>query len=581
MDTKEELINFGRSLFEAGDNGGRLYPAVESMLVNKRFDDVFAVIKCAFINTNYFGVKYNSALAGASIEERYFDRMIEILLGLRFPEDLYMPLILAAFNPKTAGDIAAWARPARAYFLKLAQKDFNKAAAFVGQFCFAQRFALDALWQCSPDLTTAYLLEQLKGCSFYQSNLIREFLAMRAPETLPPKKAKETAAESVEINISNFEELIEFCKLHRDPATVKRVRQGIRLIDDGDLAAMADYLLCDYDASAKKTAYLSAFFVKYGSEQVKALLSASIDPGEKKKFSGVLNALSLSMDDVLDEKVDDMELDFTGRKLFVIDGFNLYVAIVNNLQAAMQDDKGNVFTFSDGRVPSRYRLIKKHIDKYVKTLSDELKTQKDRMYEAFRFFRQWRHDVFVSNIVKKPLLSAVASEFFWGEYRGEKLISVFYIENGELFDLNKKPYSLSGDSFIALIHPVDLEGQFEFLKRLNMTQPFDQLKRDVFAIPPTMPSTITRFHGTVLRSGTLIKRLKKFNWRLVRSSDGSAGAARKDFSGITAELSFQNIYAGIDALITIGNAKLTPRVPARRIYSEIAFDIFSIITENN
>jgi hypothetical protein len=276
-----------------------------------------------------------------------------------------------------------------------------------------------------------------------------------------------------------------------------------------------------------------------------------------------------------------MELDITGRKLFVIDGFNLYVAVLHNLQVAMQDDKGNSFTFSDGRVPKRFRLIKKHIDKYMKALENELKTQTERIYNAFRLFRQWRPDKFIQNVAKKPLISAVASEFFWGEYRGGKLTNIFYIENGELFDTGKKPYSLTGDSYIALVHPVDLEGQFEFLKRLNMSQPFDQLKRDVFAMPLTMPSLITRFHGTVVRSGTLLKRLKKYNWRLVKNSDGSAGAARKEFAGITAELGFQNIYPDIDALVTVGNAKLAPQTPAKRVYSEIAHDIFSIITANS
>ena len=581
MDTNDELIAFGRSLFGDLDNAARVHEALESLLTDKRFDDVLTVVKCAFINTNYFGVKYGSQLTNASIDERYFDRLIEMLIGLKISQDLFMPLIFAAFNPKTAGAIALWARPAREYFLKITYKDFNAAAALAAKFCYGQRFALDVLWQGNPDLTAEYLLEQLKTCSFYQSRLIREFLAGRAPEVLPPKKEKAAAAKTPDINISDFNGLIEFCKSHRDPGTVKRVKQGMRLIKDNSLSAMADYLLCDYDVSSKKTAYLSAFFAKYGSEQVKALLSASIDPLEKGKFGGVLDALDLSMDDVLDEKVDDMELDKTGRKLFVIDGFSLYVAVLNNLQVVMQDEKGSRFTFSEGRVPSRFRLIKKHIDKYIKALNDELKKQKDRMYEAFRSFRQWRHGVFLSNIVNKPLLSAVASEFFWGEYRGEKLVSVFYIENGELFDTGKKPYAISGDSSVALVHPIDLEGQFEFLKRLSMTQPFNQLKRDVFAMPASMPSVITRFHGTVVRSGTLLKRLKKYNWRLVRNVDGSAGAAKKDFPGVAAELVFQNIYPDIDALITIGNAKLSPQTPLRRVYSEIAHDIFSIITDNN
>ena len=77
----------------------------------------------------------------------------------------------------------------------------------------------------------------------------------------------------------------------------------------------------------------------------------------------------------------------------------------------------------------------------------------------------------------------------------------------------------------------------------------------------------------------LLKRFKKFNWRLVKNSDGSAGAARKFFSGITAEISFQKIYPEVDALVTVGNGRLIPRVPPRRIYSEIACEIFDIITE--
>lgn len=574
MTAKEELIRFGRALFETTDNAAALLPAIGPMLTEKRFDDIFVIVQCSFINTNYFGVKYNSQLRDASIEERYFDRLMEIFLGLRIPENEFMPLIIAAFNPRTAGEIGRWARPARAYFLALAYRDFDKAVDYVNKLCFGQKFALDALYQCDPDRTVEYLLEQLKTCNFYQAKLVREFLAYRAPELLPPKKTNDALPENTEINVSTFQELIDFCASHRDAATVKRIRQGMKLMEDNDFAAMADYLLCDYDASTKRTSYLSSFFAKYGSDHVKALLSASIDPGDKKKFSGVLNALDLSVDDIMDEKADDMELDASGRKLFVIDGFNLYIAVTNGLGVVMQDENGNSFTFSEGRVPARYRLIKKHIDRYMKALSDELKKQKDRMYEAFKTFRLWRHQTFLANIVKRPLLSCVASEFFWGEYRGEKLISVFYIENGGMYDLNKNPYTLGSDSFIALIHPVDLEGQFEFLKRLSVTQPFDQLRREAFTIPASVPFIITRFHGTVIHSETLQKNLKRFGWKPVKSGDGSIGAARKYFTGTTAELSFQNIYPDVDALITVGNCKLIPRVPVRRIYSEIAYEIF-------
>ncbi len=575
--TKDELVQFGRSAFESADSASVLLPALTEFLSQQRFDDVFTVVKCAFINTNYYGAKYNSNIPNASIEERYFDRMVEILTGLGFPEDTYMPLIIAAFNPKTSAEVTAWARPARAFFLRICQKDFYKAAGIVERLCYGQKFALDVLYEASPDLSKEYLLSQLKTCTFYQSKLIREFLTYRAPETLPPKKPKD-AGGAIDIEIGTAEELIEICKSRRDPGTVKKIKQGLKLFDSTDLPALCDYLLCDFDASLKKTEYLSSFFARYGSDDVKALLAASINIGEKKKYAGVLSALELDMEDIVDEKVNDMELDLSYRKAFEIDGFTLYVAVTNNLGVVMQDSAGNRFTFTEGRVPQRYKLIKKHIDRYMKTLEGELNIQKERFYNAYRFFRAWRHETFMSNIVKKPLLSAVASEFFWGEYRGEKLISVFYIENGELFDLNKKPYCMGGDTAIALIHPVELEGQFEFLKRLSMTQPFSQLKREVFAMPPAVPNVVTRFHGTVMHSQELIKKIRKYGWRPVKNPDGSICAARKEFPAVSCELSFQSIYSDVDALITIGNAKLTPAVPQKRVYSEIANEIFTIIT---
>lgn len=575
----QELQDFGRTLFETADNTAMLLPALNTMLTAGQYDEIFIITQCSFINSHYYGVKYNSNLYDSTIEERYFDRFIEIVTGLDIAVKTYMPLLFHVINPALTSPVANWRRPATEYFFKIAERDYDLALSLLEELAPREMYLYDVLMRASTDRTVQHLKEQMAGANIGELKRIHSYLKINAPGELPARQEKEVKRHDKNIELKDADDLIEYCRANRDPSTVKRIKAALKFIANDDLAAMADYLLGDFDPASKKTAYLSVFFIKYGSKAVKDLLSVSVDTTREKRYHALLDAMEMDVEDIIDGKVDDYDLSEDFKRCFRIEDFDLFVAVGDGLTVEMQDAKGNSFSFAEGTVPRRFRLIKNHIVKYMKSLSAELKLQTDRMYKAFRFFRKWSEENFTANILGNPVLRAVASEFFWGEYRGEKLTNVFFIQDGLLFDIFNSPYDFGGGE-IALAHPVDFENKYAHLKRLEMAQPFDQLRRSVFyPANEELGRNVTRFKGTVTKSGDLLKKLKKNGWRMTKKfHDGSYGAAAKNFAGCECSLEFQNLYPDKNELITVGMLKLGDA--GRRLYSEILFEVFQIVTDN-
>jgi hypothetical protein len=152
---------------------------------------------------------------------------------------------------------------------------------------------------------------------------------------------------------------------------------------------------------------------------------------------------------------------------------------------------------------------------------------------------------------------------------------VFFIENGLLYDLDRIDFKPTGLP-IALIHPIDLEGRYAHLKRSDVEQPFPQLRREIFLRLPEAGHNISRFKGTVVRSGEFMKRIKKGGWRLIsKRPDGSYGGISKTFNRLSCSLEFQDLYPGREELLTVGIMK-TPE-EERRIFSEICFEVNELL----
>lgn len=574
MTDESQLMEFGRALFETADNTAMLLPAVNSMLTAKQYDEICAIMQCSFINSHYYGNKYSSNLLSATIEERYFDRFMEILIGLGISENLYAPMFLYAMNPATTTPAKNWRRPAYEYFLKAAYKDYDRILDLFDRLAPNETFVLDVLLECNRDKTVEMLVRRKSGGNIARVKLIHGYLKKHAPESLSKKPLKPPQKEDPDFN--DAQGLIDYCRAHRDGKTVKKIKAALKIVDGDNLSDMADYLLAEYDPSDKRTAYLSRFFAAHGSPELRSLLPAAVETGARpRRYDTLLSALEMSMDDVEDANAPDCELDAELCRVFTIDGFDLYVRVTPGLGIKMADADGRDFTFSIGATPKKYVMIKRHIENYVRNLRFELDRQRGRFYDAFRFFRIWSAESFKNNILGNHLMRAVASEFFFGEYSQDRLTNVFFIENGMLYDLGRADYTLTGLP-VALIHPIDLDGKYAHLKRIEIEQPFQQLRREVFTRMPEAGNNVSRFKGTVIKSGEFLKRLKKGGWRpILKKPDGSFGGICKNFKNLPCTLEFQSLFPGREELLTVGILK-TPE-ENRRVFSEICLEVNELL----
>ncbi|GHV01775.1 hypothetical protein FACS1894211_12100 [Clostridia bacterium] len=568
------LMEFGRALFETADNTAMLLPALNSMLTAKQYDEIFVIMQCSFINSHYYGFKYNSNLKNATIEERYFDRFMEILQGIGIAENVYAPLLFYALDPSVTTPARHWRRPAYQYLLKAAYKDYDRILGLVNRFVPRETYPYDVLLECNRDKTVGILQERKSAGTIADVKNIYDYLKRHAPEALAKKPEKREPP--IEPDFADADGLIAFCRAHRDGQTVKKIRAALKFVNADDLAGMADYLLAEYDAANKKTAYLSRFFAAYGSDALKSLLPGLADTGAKpRRYDTLLSALDMSVEDLEDGRAPDCELNAELTRMFTIDGFDLFVRVLPGLQIKMCDADGRDFTFSIGATPKKYVMIKRHIETYVRNLRAELDKQRERFFDAFRFFRKWSMDNFKAHILNNSLMRAVASEFFCGEYSQDRLVNVFFSENGLLYDLDRVDFKLSGLS-VALIHPIDLEGRYAHLKRLDIEQPFPQLRRETFLRLPEAGGNISRFKGTVVRSDEFLRRIKRGGWKLIlKRPDGAYGGISKNFNRLPCTLEFQNLYPGREELLTVGLLK-TPE-ENKRVFSEICYEINELL----
>ena len=125
-----------------------------------------------------------------------------------------------------------------------------------------------------------------------------------------------------------------------------------------------------------------------------------------------------------------------------------------------------------------------------------------------------------------PPFDTVADSLFYSVYADGLLQSIVIVEKGRVLDLENQPYDFPACSVVRVMHPVELNAKTEFIRRLNIEQPFDQIRRRVF-----LPSAEDKrrngcfgIAGTVIELGAFRNGMRKYGFKaLHRDSDGMCG----------------------------------------------------------
>ncbi|MDE6397774.1 MAG: DUF4132 domain-containing protein, partial [Clostridiales bacterium] len=209
---------------------------------------------------------------------------------------------------------------------------------------------------------------------------------------------------------------------------------------------------------------------------------------------------------------------------------------------------------------------------------------------------------FLNELIKPPY-TEVAESLFYGVYINDLLQNIVIVDRGRVLDIENRDVTLPQECTVKVLHPVELTSKTEFLKRLNITQPFAQIKRRVF-----VPSAddIQRggcfgISGTVISLNDFVANMRKCGFRaLSRDEDNMCsrvGLARGEIlcvlriapvdlsakANVSVQAQCVHFYAEKDVVrlggkrYVEGVAPSNPSVLDPRAFSEFMYSVYDLM----
>lgn len=194
----------------------------------------------------------------------------------------------------------------------------------------------------------------------------------------------------------------------------------------------------------------------------------------------------------------------------------------------------------------QFKLMKKQLKTVVTN-------QKLRLEQALLAERLWDTEKWQALFVHNPVMHQFAIGLIWGTYEDGELKDTFrYMEDGSFNTMDEEEYELPENGRIGLVHPIELDKESletwqEQLEDYEITQPFVQLKREVYSLTEEEKGQgkLLRFGGKLLNGLSLSGKLQGMGW--YRGSVQDAGVYHtfyREDGTIGVELNFSGCYVG-------------------------------------
>lgn len=119
--SEEDINSFSDLIFQLKNYMFALSNFVVLLLTAKKYESVFHFVRKIFVG-QIGQIKYTSVKESYSFLERYFDRFVEIVKNCEIDKNLYLPLIIKAFESDKTETLFNWKRPA----VEFMQNFFNE-----------------------------------------------------------------------------------------------------------------------------------------------------------------------------------------------------------------------------------------------------------------------------------------------------------------------------------------------------------------------------------------------------------------------------------------------------------------------
>ena len=148
--SEDDINSFSDLIFQLKNYMFALSNFVALLLTAKKYESVFHFVKKIFVG-QIGQIKYTSVKESYSFLERYFDRFVEIVKNCEIDRNLYLPLIIKAFESDKTETLFNWKRPA----VEFMQNFFNDNEDWTISYLNSNKENKYKLLEIITDLNTA------------------------------------------------------------------------------------------------------------------------------------------------------------------------------------------------------------------------------------------------------------------------------------------------------------------------------------------------------------------------------------------------------------------------------------------
>lgn len=278
-------------------------------------------------------------------------------------------------------------------------------------------------------------------------------------------------------------------------------------------------------------------------------------------FVSAAKMFNLTEDDLADKIIPDLGFNKRGERVFDFGSRSFTVSFGLDFSLKITDNTGKVIKTMPKPNKSDDELKAKEAANEFKALKKQMKTivsaQSLRLEMALAVNRLWKKKDWEKLFVENPIMHNFSLGLVWGIYEDGELKDTFrYMEDGSFNTVDEEEYNLIDNSFIGLVHPLELEtemleGWKQQFEDYEIVQPFPQLQRKVYTVTEEEKEmkNIERFAGTKINGLSLVGKLTKMGW--YRGSIQDAGCYYQFYKedekiGIGAELQFEYLGVGYE-----------------------------------
>lgn len=185
----------------------------------------------------------------------------------------------------------------------------------------------------------------------------------------------------------------------------------------------------------------------------------------------------------------------------------------------------------------------------------------DRLYYNFVSGRKYSKDLFKKLFLYNPIYNNFAQRLVFGEYKQNKLYSVFLVSGKDLVYIYGTTLgNADKDVYISLVHQLDLDERFDKVDLTLQNPLFEQFKKTTVDIKDFNKSnmSVTNLYGTIVNGDHFVKSMQEKGF-VPNVKDGEVQfnslVMSNKMLNLLVEVGFQNPITIISPMATIGNIR--------------------------